>query len=79
MTLAESLERRETLDDAGGLPYVGGLVQGSSSVSNIEAYARIVRYHSVLRQLIAAGTDIADLAYNPEGSQAGGPARRGRE
>jgi replicative DNA helicase len=66
VTLAESLERRETLDDAGGLPYVGRMVQGSSSVSNIEAYAKIVRYHSVLRQLIAAGTDIADIAYNPK-------------
>jgi replicative DNA helicase len=66
VTLAETLERRQTLDDAGGLPYLGRLVQGTASVSNIEAYARIVRYHSVLRQLIAAGTDIADLAYNPK-------------
>ncbi len=66
VTVTETLERREELEDAGGLPYVGRLVQGTSSVANIEAYARIVRYHSVLRQLIAAGTDIADLAYNPK-------------
>ena len=66
VTVSETLERRGELDDAGGLPYVGRLVQGASSVANIEAYARIVRYHSVLRQLIAAGTDIADLAYNPK-------------
>ena len=66
VTVTESLERRGELEDAGGLPYVGRLVQGTSSIANIEAYARIVRYHSVLRQLIAAGTDIADLAYNPK-------------
>ncbi len=66
VTVTETLERREELEDAGGLPYVGRLVQATSSVANIEAYARIVRYHSVLRQLIAAGTDIADLAYNPK-------------
>jgi replicative DNA helicase len=65
VTVTETLERREELEDAGGLPYVGRLVQGTAAVANIEAYARIVRYHSVLRQLIAAGTDIADLAYNP--------------
>jgi replicative DNA helicase len=65
VTLAENLERNEQLDAAGGLPYLGTLVNETPSAANIKAYARIVRQTSVLRQMIAAGTDIADSAYNP--------------
>ena len=65
VTLAENLERNEQLEAAGGLPYLGTLVNETPSAANIKAYARIVRQTSVLRQMIAAGTDIADSAYNP--------------
>ncbi len=70
VTLAETLERTERLADAGGLPYLGTLVNETPSASNIQAYARIVRQTSVLRQMIAAGTAIADSAYNPQGRDA---------
>jgi replicative DNA helicase len=65
VTLAETLERNDQLEAAGGLPYLGTLVNETPSAANIKAYARIVRQTSVLRQMIAAGTDIADSAYNP--------------
>ena len=70
VTLAETLERNEQLEDAGGLPYLGMLVKDTPSAANIQAYAKIVRFYSVLRQLIAAGTAISDLAYNPQGREA---------
>ena len=70
VTLAETLERSEELEDAGGLPYLGKLVKDTPSAANIQAYAKIVRFYSVLRQLITAGTQIADLAYNPQGREA---------
>jgi replicative DNA helicase len=69
VTLAEDLERIGSLGDAGGLPYLGSIAKDTPSAANVSAYARIVRFNSVLRQLIHAGTDIADLAYNPGGRQ----------
>ncbi len=70
VTLAETLERTEQLDTAGGLSYLGTLVNETPSAANIKAYAKIVRETSVLRQMIAAGTDIADSGYNPAGRDA---------
>jgi len=65
VTLAETLERTGKLEDTGGLPYLGALAKDTPSAANAMAYAKIVRFNSVLRQLIHAGTQIADLAYNP--------------
>ncbi len=70
VTLAETLERTEQLEAAGGLAYLGTLVNETPSAANIKAYAKIVRSTSVLRQMIAAGTDIADSAYEPGGRDA---------
>jgi replicative DNA helicase len=70
VTLAETLERTEQLDGAGGLPYLGTIANETPSAANIKAYAKIVRQTSVLRQMIAAGTDIADSGYNPMGRDA---------
>lgn len=70
VTLAETLERTEQLETAGGLPYLGVIANETPTAANITAYARIVRQTSVLRQLIAAGTDIADSAFNPQGRDA---------
>lgn len=70
VTLAETLERKERLADAGGLSYLGILANETPSAANIKAYARIVRQTSVLRQMISAGTAIADSAYNPQGRDA---------
>ena len=67
VTLAETLERTEQLEGAGGLPYLGTIANETPSAANIKAYAKIVRQTSVLRQMIAAGTDIADSGYNPMG------------
>jgi replicative DNA helicase len=70
VTLAETLERTEQLESAGGLPYLGTIANETPSAANIKAYAKIVRQTSVLRQMIAAGTDIADSGYNPMGRDA---------
>ncbi len=70
VTLAETLERNDQLEQAGGLPYLGTLSSETPSAANIKAYARIVRQTSVLRQMISAGTEIADSGYNPQGRDA---------
>ncbi|MDV3237373.1 MAG: replicative DNA helicase [Gammaproteobacteria bacterium] len=67
VTLAERLEKNRQLNDAGGLAYLGALAKETPSAANIRAYADIVREHSVLRQMVRVGTDIANAAYFPEG------------
>ena len=67
VTLSEWLEKNGQLEDAGGLAYIGRLAKETPTAANIVAYADIVRERSVLRQLIAIGTDIASSGFNTEG------------
>jgi replicative DNA helicase len=67
VTLSEWLESRGELESAGGLAYLGNLAKDTPSAANITAYADIVRERSILRQLIAVGTDIADSAFQAQG------------
>jgi replicative DNA helicase len=70
VTLADTLESNKRLNDVGGLSYLGTLASQTPSAANIQAYAKIVRQASVRRQMIAAGTAIADSAYHPDGREA---------
>ena len=54
----------------GGLAYVGELAESTPSAANVAAYADIVRERAVLREMIAAGSAIADRAYRTEGRPA---------
>ena len=67
VTLSQCLDKNEQLNQVGGLAYIGRLAKDTPSASNIVAYANIVREKSVLRQLIAVGTDISSSGYQPEG------------
>lgn len=67
VTLAEWLDKKGQLDDAGGIAYLGSLAGNTPSAANIKSYAGIVRERSVLRQLIRISNDIADTAFNPDG------------
>ena len=67
VTISEFLDRQGTLEEAGGLAYLGRLAQDTPSASNVRAYAVIVRERAVLRELISAGGDIADSAFRPDG------------
>ncbi len=62
ITLQEELRKREKLEDCGGTEYLMALVDTVPTAANIEHYARIVERKSVLRKLIAAGTEIIGLA-----------------
>ncbi|MGZ8219160.1 replicative DNA helicase [Methylomagnum sp.] len=67
ITLSEAMEQLGWLEDAGGLAYLATLAKETPSAANIVAYAEIVREKSVLRQLIISGSEVADLAYFPQG------------
>jgi replicative DNA helicase len=67
ITVAESLDSRNQLEEVGGLTYLASLAQNTPSAANIRRYAEIVRERAVLRYLAEVGTGIAESAYNPEG------------
>jgi len=65
VTLSELLTNTGQLEQVGGLAYIGRLAKETPSAANITAYADIVRERSILRQLIAIGTDIANAGFQP--------------
>ncbi len=67
ITLSEWLDRKGKLENAGGMAYLGLLVEHTPSAANIAAYASIVRERSVLRQLAKVGNEIAGSAFNSTG------------
>lgn len=70
VTVSEWLEKAGEFESAGGIEYLGSLVNNTPSAANIVAYAEIVRERSVMRRLIAVSTEIASRAYVPEGRTA---------
>jgi replicative DNA helicase len=69
VTLTEHLRNAGRLEEAGGASYIGSLAADTYSIANVVSYAEIVRERSVLRGLIAAGADIGDLGYRPDGRE----------
>jgi replicative DNA helicase len=70
LTVTENLERSGKLAEAGSQAYIASLALNTPSAANIRRYAEIVRERSVLRNLAAVGTAIADSAYSPSGKDA---------
>jgi replicative DNA helicase len=71
VTLTEHLRHAGKLEEAGGASYLGSLASDTYSIANVISYAEIIRERSVLRGLIAAGADIGDLGYRPDGRDPG--------
>ena len=67
LTVSEWLDAQGDAKVGGGLAYVGELAESTPSAANVAAYADIVRERAVLRELIGAGSAIADRAYRTEG------------
>lgn len=63
VTLTENLEKNEMLDSVGGVDYLITLTNIIPSASNYANYMEIVKNNSVLRELIYAGQDIINKAY----------------
>lgn len=65
-TLVESLEREESLEKVGGLPYLGEVVHSVAIAAHAPAYAEVVRDKARLRKLIQASTTIIQKSYEPD-------------
>lgn len=65
VTVAEELRRAGLLDAIGGPAVLLTIQSKTPAVSNAARYARIVEENSLLRKLIAAGGEIAEMGYAP--------------
>ena len=64
VTVVDELERRGQLDEVGGPAYIADLISTTPTAMYVDHYARIVERTAVLRRLISAATQIAELAYD---------------
>ncbi|MGH7701266.1 MAG: replicative DNA helicase [Gemmatimonadales bacterium] len=64
VTLRDELVRRGDLDRAGGMEYLGSLVDVVPTAANVEYHCRIVRDKAVLRRLVEAATAIIQDVYD---------------
>jgi replicative DNA helicase len=68
--LTERAERAGELELVGGAAYIASLADGQPKVSNIDAYAKIVKEKAVLRQLIHTTALLQQQAFEGEESAA---------
>ncbi len=64
VTLAEALRQEGQLDRVGGATYLSTLARAVPTAANVQHYAEIVEAKSMLRGLIATGTEIVGWAYD---------------
>jgi replicative DNA helicase len=66
LTLSEELKKKGKLEEVGGFSYLATLTNITPTALNIDTYAKIVEEKAVLRELIKAGIDIINLAFQQE-------------
>jgi len=64
VVLANRLEEKKELEDAGGRSYLSELLDRVVTTASLEYYAEIVKKKATLRNLIEAGGRIAELGYD---------------
>jgi replicative DNA helicase len=65
--LRDELKKRKQLEEVGGVEYLAKIMESVPSSANVMYYARIVKDKMMLRELIAATTDILNDAYDGGG------------
>jgi len=65
VTLSEWLNDNETLEAAGGRPYLMDVAMGVATAANIVYHAKIVKEKAIMRGLVTAGCHISALGHQP--------------
>ncbi|MDE0572158.1 replicative DNA helicase [Demequina sp. B12] len=69
LTVGAELQRTNQLSRAGGAEYLHTLISVVPSAASAGYYAKLVREQSILRRLVEAGTRIAGMGYDGDGSE----------
>jgi replicative DNA helicase len=67
VTLTDELNRRDRLNQVGGVAYLSSLLNVVPTSVHVEFYGKIVERTATLRRLINAGTSIVGIGYNEDG------------
>jgi len=65
--LRDELEKRKQLEEVGGVEYLAKVVDSVPSSANVMYYAGIIKEKMLLREIIAAASEILDDAFNEAG------------
>ena len=68
--VTSELDKRNILDEVGGVAYISEIVTAVPSASNVDEYIKIVSETSILRRLIDESSKIIDTAYDGSGELA---------
>ena len=63
VTLTEELNRKNLLEEIGGITYLTNLINSVPTAANIEHYIKIIEEKSILRNLINNATKIVSMGY----------------
>lgn len=66
VTICDELKRRDQLEEAGGETWIVDFINASPTSIHVEYYGRIVERTAVLRRLIDAAGQIAEVAYRDD-------------
>jgi replicative DNA helicase len=66
VSIADYLERRNKIDDVGGLAYIGQLQQDYIVSPHAKHYGETIRDYAIERDLLRAANDIAQAVHKPE-------------
>ena len=69
LTVGAELQRNGQIARVGGAEYLHTLIAGVPSAASAGYYARLVREQSILRRLVQAGTRIANMGYDADGTE----------
>jgi len=64
VTVSEVLNETDKLEMVGGRAYINDLALNVTTTANIEYYAKIVQEKAIKRELINAGSEIVEMAYD---------------
>ncbi|VFP88772.1 Replicative DNA helicase [Buchnera aphidicola (Cinara piceae)] len=67
ITLSESLEQKGELNNVGRFSYLAEISKNTPSITNIIAYAEIIRERAIIREIILTAHNIAYSGYYPKG------------
>jgi len=65
-TIKDELDKRKKLNAAGGIEYIGDVIDSVVTAANLEHYIKIVKDNAVRRNLINTATDIVTEAYEED-------------
>lgn len=67
--VAEHLERQGQLEQVGGMPYLGQILDSTASAANVVSYAKVVREYSLRRRIAGLGAKMSTDAVAPKGQE----------